>query len=325
MIGSMFKPRRPKTAAEWFAALRGGASPTIERQFQRWLAENPMHGEEYALCEILWEVSGPAAADVPRPPPARRVDTRAIWGGALVAAAASLVIALWFWPHRAQIWSTGPGEQRALLLEDGSRVTLNTRTRIEVEYARGQREVTLLGGEAYFDVAKDPGRPFRVRTQLGSARAVGTHFNVYYVDGLLAVTTAEGVVAVSGAAGGSRVMVAAGNRAELGAGTPKPTVSRADVGRELNWLSQRIEVDNVPLESLLRDFSRYTSMRLEAGSPEVGSLRVSAVLRTGDLEALRATLKGALDLELESRRGEILVVPANSHPGKGNSDATTRF
>jgi transmembrane sensor len=314
MIGWMLR-RRPKTAAEWFAARRGGER--LASDFQRWLAEDPAHGEEYALCEILWEVSGPAATDIARPPPARHVDIRAIWGGAVLAAAASLLVALWlFWPHSSQNWSTGAGEQRALLLEDGSRVTLNTRTRIEIDFTRGQREVTLLGGEAYFDVAKDPSRPFRVRTQLGSARAVGTHFNVYYVDGVLAVTTAEGLVAVSGMASDSRVMVAAGNRAQLAAGMPRPAVSPADVARDLDWLSQRIEVDNAPLESLLRDFSRYTSMHLEAGSPDVASLRVSAVLRTGDLEALRATLKGALDLELDSRGGTIVVVRANSHPGK---------
>ena len=310
MIGFHLRRRRPTTAAEWFTARRGGSNPRLDRQFQAWLAKDGTHGEEYALCEIIWEVSGEAAHQVPEPrrlPHAAASLHRRAAALAIAATAAGLVI--WFWPSATQTWATAPGEQRTLLLEDGSSVTLNTRTRIAVRFTHREREIVLQGGEAYFDVARDSSRPFTVRTSLGSAHAVGTRFNVYLADRRLAVTTEEGRVLVANAATNSGVLVEAGRQAELRPGMPRAIVEPADLTATLNWLTRRLEVDDEPLGSVLEDFSRYTTTPIRADTPAIAALRVSAVLRTGDVAALEATLKGAFGLTLE-RRGSELVVAA---------------
>jgi ferric-dicitrate binding protein FerR (iron transport regulator) len=69
---------------------------------------------------------------------------------------------------------------------------------------------------------------------------------------------------------------------------------------------------------VLKDFSRYTPTRIREGSPDIGTLRVSAVLRVGDMAALETTLKGAYGLRLERRGGEILVVRGDG-PGDPHS------
>ena len=235
MIGPLLRWRKPRTAAQWFAARLGKTDPKLERQFHAWLLEDSTHGEEYALCEIAWEVSHDAAKEAPEPKQPRIGDRtvlpRRAAAFAIAAAAAALVI--WFWPPSTLAYSTASGEQRTLLLQDGSRVTLNTRTRLTVRLARHEREIDLQQGEAFFEIAKDPSRPFTVHTSLGSARAVGTRFNVYLGTDHLSVTTEQGTVLVESPLPGSGVLVGAGSRAELRAGTPRAVLESVDLSAAL--------------------------------------------------------------------------------------------
>jgi len=310
MIAPWLRNRRDRTAAEWFALRLGGTNAKLDRQFNTWLAENPAHREEYALCEITWEVSQDAAREIPQPTYRARLLDRAAVGrrAAVFATAAALAATVWFWPSATRSFATAAGEQRTLILEDGSRVTLNTRTRIKVHFGRHTREIALDGGEAFFEVSRDASHPFTVRTPIGSARVVGTRFNVYLDEHRLSVTTADGSVLVDGPIPGNGVVVAAGSGAELRAGAARATVEPADLTAALGWLSGRLEANNAPLADVLRDFSRYTTLPIRAATPAIAQLRVSAVLRTGDLEALQATLKDAFGLEMERREGGYLVL-----------------
>lgn len=311
MIASLFRRKRERTAAEWFALRLGGTDAKLDRQFDAWLAENSAHGEEYALCEITWEVSQDAAKEMAVPlerrPKGDRVAMRN-WRAAAFAVAAAVVGAVvWFWPPATLAYATAAGEQRTIVLEDGSRVTLNTRTRIAVRFERRAREVVLETGEAYFEVSKDPSRPFTVHTSLGSARAVGTRFDVYLKEAQLSVTIADGSVLVAGLVSGNGVLVGAGRRGELRTGSVRAVVGPVDLNAALGWLNRRIEVNDAPLAEVLGDFSRYTSVPIHADTPAIAALRVSAVLRTGDIDALQTTLQGAFGLAIERRGAELLV------------------
>jgi len=318
MTWQFLRRARPRTAAEWFAARRGRIDANLDRRFHDWLAEHPSHAEEFALCEIAWEVSREAALQVPEPHSSGRGQARLFRPAAVVTAAAiaaSLVV--WWWPPTTQRWATAPGEQRAVTLVDGSRVTLNTRTRLAVRFTHHARDVVLEGGEAFFEVARDTSRPFTVLTSLGTARAVGTRFNVYLEDRQLTVTTEHGQVLVGEKRGDSGVLVDAGRQAEVGPDLARPVVRAADLTRILNWRNERLEADDVPLAVVLRDFSRYTLVPVRSATPEIGAVRVTAVVRTGDIDSLEAMLKGALGLEVERRGGEMVVVRAR--PGQSSS------
>lgn len=307
---SVFR-RRPRSAAEWFVARRTGFHPGLERRFQAWLSAYPTHAEDYALCEVLWEASCDAARREPEPPPATAARTP--WRPVLAAGLASLAAAaVVVWAYAPQTWSTHVGEQRTILLADGSLVTLNTRTRIDVRLSRHARDIELREGEAFFEVAKDTTRPFTVHTPLGQAQAVGTQFNTYLDGDRLEVTTAAGTVLVAGIAPGAGVLVTAGNRADLRSGASYATLAPANLVAVLGWRVQRIDVDDAPLADVLKDFSRYTPTRIRAGSPDIAGLRVSAVLRVGDIAALETTLKGAFGLRLERRGDDLIVVRATA-------------
>ena len=305
MMRLQLRRRRPHTAAEWFAAHLGGLDARRERQFQAWLAEDPARVEEYLLCDVTWTVSADAARLHPLPARQSRRAPVARWASAGIAVAAAVFACAWFIAPPSQTWETMPGEQRTLLLADGSRVSLNTRTRIEVRYRRGSREVELKTGEAFFEVAKDPSRPFIVHTALGTARAVGTRFDVYLDDGRIAVTTEEGTVLVRRA--DLSVRVDAGQQAEVVEGIAPISLTPIDVGMALSWRTQRLILDNVSLGSLLHEFSRYSPTTIRAATPAIADRRLSAVLRIGDLDALKATLKGALGLEVEQHGHELVV------------------
>lgn len=313
-------PDAPVTAADWFAARQGRpGDPALERSFEHWLSADPEHQRQYALCEIAWDLAGSAAAKLPDAVAAqpRRILVRASrWGTGLSLAASLLVALAVLWQRipttsPARQYVTGPGEQQLVALDDGSRVTLNTRTEIEVEMSGDSRRVVLKRGEAFFDVARDERRPFRVLTSLGEVRVLGTRFTVYQRQQSIEVSTEQGLVRVLGA--GSRdetsaVLVPPGNSAIIPAAGRRPEMRHADLERIRNWRRRLLEFDAVPLADLLEEFSRYTPVPIRAADDELGALRVSGVFHIGDTVALSQALTSAFGLIIrQSGSGPLIV------------------
>jgi transmembrane sensor len=301
----------PRTAAEWFAVRKGSRDEEVERRFSAWLASNAENFEAYAMCELTWELAASAAAGLS----GLRVTTPWYRRRPVGAVAAALVLAsvalgfVRFLPPRVAVWSTKPGEQRSLTLEDGSHVTLNTRSVVEVRMGRKARDVRIVQGEAFFDIAHDESRPFNVDTSLGTVRAVGTRFDVLLDEQRVEVSMEEGKVFIKSAApGGQEVAAVAGMRVTLLAGSSRPALDSADLTGIENWRAHRIEFDRVPLAMALREFSRYTALPIRVESPQIGQMSVSAVLQAGDVKALRAPLNGAFGLRLVERQNELVVV-----------------
>lgn len=303
-------PAAPRNAAEWFAARRRCNDADLEERFSRWITADPGNAEEYALCELTWELSATAAegfnVNVYAGSGYRRRSAMGLAAAACLAFIA--VAALWLWPPTALRWQTAPGEQRAIVLEDGSRITLNTRSALEARLGRSKRQLRLLSGEAFFDVTRDPQRPFVVETAFGTARAVGTRFNVLLDSQHVEVATEEGQVMVTAIGAEARgVLAPAGVRATILRGQSRAALDHADLSRIENWRAHRLEFNRVPLAAALREFSRYTAVPIRAATPEVGRIPVSAVLKAGDVVALRSTLSAAFGLRLVEGRGEWLV------------------
>lgn len=301
--------RVPQTAEAWFAARRGPHDAGLEQAFQAWHAD-PANARDYAQCERLWTLAGTAVSglEISAGGPPRRHHLRRFAAVAVIVGLTGwLGVSVWSAPS-LQRFSTATGEQRVVRLDDGSEVTLNTRSTLEVRLGPARRELRLLQGEAYFEVAHDAGRPFVVDTPLGSARAVGTRFNVLIDSGRVEVTTTEGKVLVRAPqSDGDGVMAVAGTLATLRAGVGRPELGPADLVRIDNWRARRVEFDRLPLADALREFSRYTDVPVRPADASVGSLPVSAVLKAGDLSALRATLRAALGLQMRLEEGVWVV------------------
>jgi transmembrane sensor len=311
-------------AAHWVVQLRCPESPpNIEVEFADWLRASPVHVREYlhavevweglgcnavhagrSIEQLLEEAVGGDVVELPGASASRRVPERPErWSTRLrLAVAASVLGALLplahiAWKHFSALdVATGVGEQRSAVLPDHSIVELNTRSEIRVTFTAAERRVELVRGEAFFEVSKDPTRPFIVSTDLATARAVGTHFSVYRTSSGTIVTVEEGRVIVRDKQPASSafsetaravdaVEVIPGTLAEARPG--RPVLMRpADVERALAWRQRRLIFDGEPLSRVVSEFNRYNSSPLIIVDPRLRDQRISGVFAANDPDSL---------------------------------------
>jgi transmembrane sensor len=200
-------------ATQWFLRLRERGRTEDLPEFKTWLDDDPRNKRAYQEVAAAWSAVGQFgsapefmvgrrdALDSARRAARSRWSARGA-SSRYLAIAASLVIAIvgalgWAYSQRG-VYTTSLGERKALTLADGSIVTLDAKSRVRVQYDGDQRLISLEGGQALFDVAKDPTRPFRVRAGDQTVIALGTQFNVELVAGNVLVSMIEGHVAITG-------------------------------------------------------------------------------------------------------------------------------
>lgn len=295
-------------AAAWFAHLRADDVSEGDRlRWRAWLDSDPRHRDAYERFERLWSALGDFApsAEITRRLPQRRAYPRSraparalrwLAGGAAVALA---VVAGWKLlapvPAPDVLYASAVGERRSVALADGTRVDLDTDTRLRVRYTERERWITLDHGRAFFRVARDPARPLHVDTPEGSVRAIGTQFEVYRRPRATDVALFEGKVQLqsSGRDGAARVLgtLAPGQRTQVRTGAPL-RVEAFNAADAPGWISGRLVFEDQPLAIAIEEFNRYGGRRLRATDAEVGALRVSGVFRSDDpsgfVEALRS-------------------------------------
>ena len=209
---------------------------------------------------------------------------------ALLAAAVAVVCVgggVFAWLNRAPVYSTGVGEQRSLTLEDGSMVTLDTRSRIRVRFSERERDIDLLEGQALFRVAKNDRQPFVVRSDVAAVRAVGTEFDVYRQRTGVSVTVLEGRVAVTSSSFEQRraddaVLVSAGQHVAVLESAKVTPSAVADVAAATAWTQRRLIFESTPLSAVVEEFNRYNARRLVIAAPRLASFHVSGVFSSTD-------------------------------------------
>jgi transmembrane sensor len=212
-------------ASDWLIRNRDGGVNTAEKRlFDAWLRRSPEHVRAYLELSAIWErvpyipavsiadADGLVARARAEPmvhhlePPARSVKlpteraskeharrTAAIAATVLIAISG---VTLWYQSTRGT-YATDIGEQRSVVLTDGSMIELNARSRIRVHFSPNRRDLDLLDGQALFRVAHDAGRPFLVHIGGTTVQAVGTQFDVYRKKTGTVVSVVEGRVSVS--------------------------------------------------------------------------------------------------------------------------------
>lgn len=340
-IASVGDPVRHEAAA-WFARLRADDISERERaQFQHWLADNA-HRAAYERLEALWSNLG-AHAGRPeigqalrdsetlhrKPAKARGLRQRHALAWLAVAASLIVVFAGGWRAWRAQqpdvrTYATGIGEQRTLMLEDGSRVTMDTGTRLSASFSPRARRLVLEQGRAFFHVAKDRERPFLVTTQGGVVRAVGTQFDVYEHDGTVEVTLVEGRVEVTPQSNNKQhvqpTSMTAGQRLLMGKAYATPVVESANTGTVVAWLSGKLVFNDTPLPTAVAQFNRYRTTKIVLGDDAVAKLHVSGVFRDDDSQAFVDALRGSYGLSVDRNGTGGLTLLS----GKANQQGSSR-
>ena len=213
-------------------------------------------------------------------------------------------------------YRTEIGEQRTVVLADGSRVRLNTATTIEVAMRGGERSVHVLDGEALFDVAPDARRPFVVRANGSIVKALGTGFNLRIRSQLVELTVTHGTVAVRDGASAVR-RVAAGDSAAIRDGLIART-SLADrvVRQRIGWASGIVDLTGASLGQAVEEFNRYRRHPVVIGDPRLAILEVAGQYRTSDSASFIARLEQRSAVRaVPVADGSILLVERDPHQG----------
>ncbi|AZS21588.1 FecR domain-containing protein [Caulobacter sp. FWC26] len=290
-----------QAAADWFARLQGDPALEDWTAFQAWLEADPEHAAAYEAVEAVWldlddlpandtapdpAVAAPMAANVTplrRPAGAPRRGLLIGLGVAAAAAIVGLVAVPRFTQPAFTNYSTSRGETREVALADGSRLTLGAATTLRVSLGARQRDVTLVDGEASFDVAHLEKRPFVVAVGERQVRVLGTEFNILNHAGSLAVSVRRGLVLVSGGPEGA-VRLARGQQLAKGPGaTAKVATVQPDAA--FAWKSGKLVYNHAPLTKVVADLNRYVATPIRV-DPNAASVTVSGVLLVDEEAAM---------------------------------------
>jgi transmembrane sensor len=248
---------------------------------------------------------------------------RAVAAGVVVAALASAVVA-WLALHRYPTYLTGIGENRSIKLVDGSTIYLNARSRVVIEFFKSERHVDLIEGQALFFVAKDPARPFVVRSDGAMVRALGTQFDVNRNRSGTTVTVVEGRVAVlpelSPRADASRsgqtpdvitpptstTFISAGEQVTV---TPQAITKpkRVDPAVATAWTQHRLVFEGTPLSEVVDDFNRYNTRPLVIDDGALVDFHVSGVYTSTDPVSLVRFLRDQPGFQIIETDGAVHV------------------
>lgn len=225
-------------------------------------------------------------------------------------------------PVFAQAFSTRRGQQMEVPLPDGSRLRLDTATRLQVVYFRQRREVRLLEGQAFFTAQRDATRPFDVMAGPVRVTVVGTRFAVRHTPGMpgaegVTVYVEEGKVrvgrsqdAAEGVDRTSAVYLMAGQQVESDASGTLAPVSGVRADGIATWRENRISFVDTPLARALAELDRYADTGLVVRDPAVARLRLTGTFDPRDASLLRRLLPSALPVRLRSVGGVTEVVTA---------------
>ncbi|MEO6992839.1 MAG: FecR family protein [Lacunisphaera sp.] len=324
-------------AADWLVLHDHGLSPAQREAFEQWMHASEQHAAVYAELEETWTLIGRAhdasAAFTPSPSASTPITlerskhrgTPLLW----LAAAASVALCIYLaQPATPSVnnftltASTEVGGIRSLPLPDGSTLLLNTDSAVAVRFSPSERRVKLVRGEANFQVAKNPARPFIVSAGAIDVRAVGTAFDVRQRPGAVEVLVTEGKVRVddsvagksrlpaSSANDGKESVLVAGERAYISldshqASAQVVAIAPAEISQVLAWQSHRLEFVATPLADMVVEFNRYNRRKLVIADPRLAARRFGGTFPAGDYEEFVRLLESDFGVVAERDQNEI--------------------
>lgn len=313
-----------EAAASWAVRLSDPAcSDETRAAFEAWRDASPAHDAAFEREAAVWDrfdrlrALRPADpepdADLVAPAPAAQPTMR--WAAAVAGAAVLGSIGLWT-VNAAPAYATAVGERRLVVLEDGTRVELNTDSRIVVRYRRGEREVKLVRGEALFEVARDPARPFIVAARDRRVEANAAAFNVRLQPKAVQVIVASGAVDIADAqplaAPKPEAHLAAGVVALYGdsGGVAQP-IEPVRIDQALAWRHGQIALNGQTLEGAVAEFNRYSAGRqLVVADPNIAGYRLGGYFGVDDMDGFVRALQTTFPIKATAANDTIYLSAA---------------
>jgi transmembrane sensor len=324
-----------ETAGDWLAKRDAGEwTDTDQVRFDRWLNESVLNRVAYLRIEHVWDraerlqVLGAGIPHNEIPRPGQWVlspffnKTMAVSGvsairsarGFAALAASLFAVALgvgWhLWPSGSSNYRTPVGGLASVPMSDGSKVTLNTDSEIRIAVTKKERKVELEHGEAFFEVAHDPNRPFIVHAGDKRVIAVGTKFSVRRDADDVEVIVTEGKVRVEteGKSTGSVEALVAGTIAHAtDNGVLLQTTRLADAEESLSWRNGILVFHELTLADAVAEFNRYNTRKIIIDDPGVAALRVAGNFRANNVDAFVRLLERGYPLRVEEHDDQLIL------------------
>ena len=322
-------------AAEWMTRVHDpDVTPQSLIGWQSWMREDPAHAEAFRRMEHLDEL----LHSVPHPPlvspremlkdsydgsmpirlwkrrPGQLAPRWALAASALITAVALALLVVasigrLSSDRRTMVIATRIGENRVVRLADGSIVTLGGDSRVAVDLHPRERDISLLRGEAFFRVAHDPHRPFKVAAGGAVVVAVGTQFDVRRDTDQVIVDVVEGRVVVLRRSSSfpitllqafrprlAAVSVGAGEQTSVDSVQVQPPSQNPDPEDATSWQSGRLAFRMQPLRDVLQQINRYSGKPIVIEDPDIAGIKVTGTVVEGNVSGWVASLHSALGL-----------------------------
>ena len=326
-------------ASQWIVKLDRGLSPDEEIALHEWMHADPQNHASLMQMTQLWDKMDAMSrlSDLFAKPTAHSEKQNKPYWQTLPAIAASFALAsiIGLWAVIGvdlnignatgdNSYQTAIGEQSNVMLPDGTQLTLNTNTSVNVSYTDQRRLIHLSRGEIHVSVAKDPNRPLSVMAANKIVQAIGTEFNIEITDQQkIELVVTEGKVKVGvqqtapkNDANPKSLMVisdaktvSAGEEIMLGSPDEKITqVSPDDIAVKLSWRSGNLVFRGESLEEAVKEVGRYTSVEFVFMNEDLKKMRVAGLFKAGDVEGLLATLRENFDIvSQKGASGKVLL------------------
>jgi transmembrane sensor len=294
-----------------------GLSDADITQRDAWLAADTRHQGAYVRAMAIYNAINlatvPATDPLPESPRDPLFISRRgllIYGGMAACLAATVGTFRLSSPRQERVLATAKGEFRKVPLQDKSVATINSGSRIEVDFTSRQRKIKLRQGEAWFEVAKDKSKPFIVESGQASIRAVGTAFSVRRFEEGTEVLVTEGTVEVwSGDGKAQRRQLVAGERAFLAQAAGDIAVSRqpTEVNRKLAWREGKLILKNQTLSEAVADFNRYSPKTIVIVDERLRAKRLFGQYQLDAPELFAKDVSTVLDVPLRITADTIFI------------------
>lgn len=319
-----------QSAADWDVRLRSPHCTDEDRAaFEAWEAADPRHCAAFEKLQLTLDIMRglgerpqiralreEATAGLQRSTVRRRRFGLAT--GAAIAMAAGLIAAvsldLSLLDQNGNVYQTALNERTVVTLADGSTVSLNSNSRLESDFTADRRSLRLTAGQALFNVAKDPSRPFVVHAAGQQIVAIGTSFDVRVDPGKMRVTLIEGKVTVRRdtpqadvpaqeqhllpkqqlilptAADSEKIAVTKASPSE-------PVIRQVDPEKVISWTDGRVFFDDTPLSEAVAEMNRYSETKLVVADPRLNRFRINGMFRTGSQTSFVGALEAYFPIE----------------------------
>jgi transmembrane sensor len=323
-------------ASAWVVQVDSGAMSKGDiEDLKEWISRSPHHKHSFQKMASGFLDIGTllARADTTKNTHKPKSKVSFFSAPVMVSMAATLVAGFFFFTSQgpeqplrvaepAVQYVASLGEQKELTLPDGSIVTLNTSSKIDVNFTDSERSINLVYGEALFDVAKDTSRPFVVETRQGAVRAVGTVFSVRLIDREVAVLVEEGIVELMALPNINKVAASSspkdmvvlarlttGEEASFdGVSKNIKSVELKDVTNRHAWKNGMLIFEGNSLSQVVDEITRYTDMKIVISDPEMQDLQIGGTFKVGETDAFLDAMTLGFNLDVQRVSGNTVYL-----------------